>query len=140
MAPSAVEVFSAPGHGRKPDGQDAENLPEILPGVCYGKSRLIGGYVCVSEYHLGGTVIIWADGRFFRIESDSFKRLPKPLTPFFSDTEMVSHPRKIGKMRVPTYVARFNRFGSVKESFPYIVGTFSHGDRSVTFDFNPGGP
>ena len=104
------------------------------------KKRALLGVTCISEMSFDGTVLVWAENSlFYRLRSDDFTRVPKPLTPVFFETDGVLHSRKVSKSSdVPTYVGAFQRFlDEKKESFS-LSGVFIHDDRSVTFECNPG--
>ena len=104
------------------------------------KKRALLGVTCISEMSNDGTVLVWAENSlFYRLRSDDFTRVPKPLTPIFFETDGDLHSRKISKSSdIPTYVGTFQRFPDEKKESFSLSGVFIHDDRSVTFECNPG--
>ena len=104
------------------------------------KKRALLGVTCISEMSNDGTVLVWAENLlFYRLRSDDFTRVPKPLTPIFFETDGDLHSRKISKSSdIPTYVGTFQRFPDEKKESFSLSGVFIHDDRSVTFECNPG--
>ena len=79
------------------------------------KKRPLLGVVCISEMTLNGTVLVWAENKlFYRLKSEDFLRVPKPLTPVFFEAESFFHARKIGKIGFPTYVGNFQRLAPLQ--------------------------
>jgi hypothetical protein len=100
------------------------------------------GYVCALDRSVDGTVLVWSEGKFFRVPKSSFDVMPYVLSPLLFKSDLTVHPRSYGKPPTQTFSASFEAACTpTLGTPPQIKGFFSEAtiERKVCFNWNPHG-
>ena len=105
-------------------------------------AKFLCGYVVIVQMTPFGSTLLWSGVDFFRVQSDSFDKFPKPLTPVQFKTEFTPHRRGTGTgQKIQTFCAELVGLCTDKEGNPpRVKGFFTfQDDKKFVFNWNPEG-